>query len=519
MRQWNKRGCRGLVGLLIAVLLLTGSVPMARAATPVAPSLKGTGAIVVDFDTDEVYYEKNPDVARPIASMTKVMTLYLVFEELAAGNLTLDSYVTASQYAADVSANPEYSGHEGLVAGGQYQVDTLIRLITTQSCNGSVIVLAEHIGGGSEAAFVQRMNDKAAAWGIDAHFADVCGLVDEGNAVTPRAMAYIAKRIITDYPQILDYTSLTETQFQGKTFRTTNSLLKDETCPGVDGLKTGFTTLAGYCFTGTAQRDGRRIISVVLHTTNASARMSEGKALLEYGFARREEREAQWKTRVKSLELDITAQGPLWSNGETALSAAVKCPAGEVFGSLTWEVDGHALQEPEARWLRDGDVLTLPFKVPQGEDPLSVALTLTLPDGTQLRKETTLARAEGEMPFEGRMGMRRVEIYPEATLTVPFQIRLTAPISVEMTAGWFLDGAPIPGYVNSAFRVGDTLRTSGYTFQGSELTPGLHVLEFRCNAGGLAGIPQLSFTTEILVLDEGAGAVTADGVQGQANAA
>lgn len=287
----GRRIYRRLAGLVLVCALLVGALPTAHAAD--APTVQAAGAIVVDFDTGAVYYEKDADLARPVASMTKLMSLYLVFEEIAAWNFSMDRWVTASQYAADISNDPVYSGHEGLVAGEKYWVETLVELITTASCNGSMIVLAEQVGGGSEETFVQRMNDTAAGWGIEAHFADACGFVSEGNAVTPRAMAYIARRIITDFPYILDYTSLTSTEFQGKTFYTTNTLMREGRVEGIDGLKSGTTKAAGCCFTGTAQRHGRRIISVVLNAPSDSARMADTQALLEYGFACRME----WELR------------------------------------------------------------------------------------------------------------------------------------------------------------------------------------------------------------------------------
>ena len=300
----------GFAALLLVFALLAGSAPPAWAAA--TPTVQGTGAIVVDFDTGQVYYQKNADLARPVASMTKLMSLYLVFEEIEAGNLSLDSYVTASQYAADISNDPVYSGREGLEPGGRYKVDDLLRLITTASCNGSVIVLAEHIGGGSEEAFVQRMNGKAREWGVDARFADACGFVSEGNAVTPRAMATIARRLITDFPQILDYTSLTGTQFQGKTFHTTNTLMREGTVEGIDGLKSGTTKAAGCCFAGTARREGRRVISVVLNAPDQDARMADTQLLLEYGFARIAERAARRMWRISLLDyLHVPVYRPL----------------------------------------------------------------------------------------------------------------------------------------------------------------------------------------------------------------
>lgn len=488
-----------LTGLLLAVVLLTGLTPGGQAAEP---WVNATGAIVMDFDTDEVYYEKDADVARPIASMTKVMSLYLVFEEMAAGNLSPDTMVTASGYASAVSNNPIYSGLERLRMGGQYPVDTLIRLITTESCNGSVIALAEHISG-EEWLFVQRMNEKAVEWGIEAHFADSCGFEDQGNAVTPRAMAYIAKRIIADYPQILEYTSLLSTVFQGKTFNSTNTLLRNGTCEGIDGLKTGTTDGAGYCFTGTAQRDGRRIISVVMNTTGYSARMSEGKTLLEYGFTCRAEREEQWIQTAGELEVEVSAQGPLWSQAEVELSALVTAaPEEGVFGTVTWEVDGVPLEGSEGRLLRKGDTVTAPFTVPAGEEAVAAAMVLTLSDGTQVRREAKLKRPEEDMVLEGRLGLRQVEMYPETTLVVPFQVRLDRNVHGVMAAGWYLDGFPIPYYQNSAFRVGPEGKTSSYTLRGEDLTPGRHVLEFRCNTEGLPWIQEANFTLDILVLSE-----------------
>ena len=143
MKSTTSGPLRALLALVLsAALLLPGA---ASASAGSKPSVGGSGAIVMDCQTGEVYYEKNADTPRPAASMTKLMSVYLVFEEIAAGNLSLDSYVTASAYAAGISNNRAYSGLERLKTGGRYQVDTLLRLIMTASCNGSVIVLAEHI--------------------------------------------------------------------------------------------------------------------------------------------------------------------------------------------------------------------------------------------------------------------------------------------------------------------------------------------------------------------------------------
>ncbi|MBR2575705.1 MAG: D-alanyl-D-alanine carboxypeptidase, partial [Firmicutes bacterium] len=287
--------------LLVLMLTIVFSVPSFGAQ---APSVGAAGAAVIDFETGEFYFEKNGDTARPIASMTKVMSIYLVFEAIEEGKLSLDSMVTASSYAARVSANRNYSGHEGLVAGNQYKVDSLLRVIMTASANGSVIVLAEAVSG-SESAFVAKMNAKAQEMGITAHFADCCGLVSNGNAVTPKAMAQLAVNLIRDYPDVLRYSSLKSTSFNGKTFNSTNSLLKNNSVAGIDGLKTGTTSAAGYCYTATANQNDRRIIAVVMKATSSAARFTDAKAMLEYGFATRSEREVQW-AQAEKMEWDIT---------------------------------------------------------------------------------------------------------------------------------------------------------------------------------------------------------------------
>ena len=498
MKLTRSTPLRALLALVLAAAMLLPGVPAASAASK--PSVAGSGAVVMDYQTGEVYYEKNADTPRPAASMTKVMSAYLVFEEIAAGNLTLDTYVTASAYAAGISNNRAYSGLEHLKTGGRYKVDTLLRLIMTASCNGSVIVLAEHIGG-TEAAFVQRMNDKAAEWGIDARFADCCGFQDRGNAVTPRAMAVIAQRIIADYPQILAYSSLPSTTFQGQTFTSTNSLLRSGSCPGIDGLKSGTTSGAGYCYTGTASRDGRRIISVVMNSTSYSARMSDTKKLLEYGFSCRTEREAQWAAAAQSLEAAVSLEGGcLWPYVDNTLTAVLTGLDMEIPCTLSWELNGTPIGEPAPFLLKEGAQAQAVCTPPAGEAALTAALCFTLPDGQELRREVPLTGSLGELSFTGHLGMTEVTMYPEGALTVPLQVKNDQDLSLAVSAGWYLDGAPIPNYQNSAFRL-EPNGSSAYTLQGENLAPGTHTLEFRCNTQALPGIQQASFPLKLTVLE------------------
>lgn len=500
MKRARKGGA--LRGVFAAILLLALSLPGAMAAQE--PSISASGAVVMDFETGEFYYEKNADLARPAASMTKLMSLYLVFEEMEAGNLSPDSLVTAGTRAAAISNNSLYSGLERLRAGENYRVEDLLQIIMTKSCNGSVLVLAEHIGG-TEEAFVARMNETAAGWGLNAHFADSFGFRDDGNAVSPRAMALLARRLIADYPQILNYSSLPEATFQGRSFLSTNTLLRDNMLEGIDGLKTGTTDGAGYCFTGTAQREGHRIVSVVMDSASHAARMWESQALLEYGFSCRQAREQAWSAIGESLHADLSAQGPLWAQTEVTLTARLFGLTAEAGALVHWEVDGLPVEGSETPiWLMNGAVTETTALVPAGEGPLPVALVITLPNGVLLRQEVELERALEPVTFTGRMGARRLELYPETSLRIPFRICCDQDTYSVIPAGWYLDGEPIPLFQNAAFRVGPEGRTSGYTLIGEDLAPGEHLLEFRLNPGALPGVEQASFPLEILILDEAA---------------
>lgn len=393
------RKVRWLWALLALALVLTAPLPVRGADLPVAPPAESPdplvppqpaclGAILVDYDTGEVYLEKNADTPRPIASMTKVMTLYLVLEAIADGRLTRDQFVPAGYRAAAISNDPKYSGMEKLVAGNRYAVDTLMALAMVHSCNGSAVVLAEAVAG-SEWEFTRRMNEKAAEWGIDARFADCSGYEDRGNAVSPRAMAEIVRRVLTDYPQILNYSSLPAVEFHGEIFGNSNTMMTKGEFPGIDGLKTGFTYGAGSCFAATASRDGRRVISVVMGARDHTARMEESRALLEHGFARRQEREEERERLDASLLFSITPdQSVLYPYQTVTFTASLLCPEDlEVDCAAHWEVDGRPLGAGQEVTLADGAVLTARAAIPPDTDALRVALVLTLPYGGTLRRE------------------------------------------------------------------------------------------------------------------------------------
>lgn len=245
--------------------------------------ISSAGACVMDYDTGEILYEYNGNTTRVPASMTKIMNMYCVYEALKNGEITLDTVVPISQNVYEKSRNPLYQSVSPLYPEETYTVDEIIGVVVTYSASGAAVALAELVGGGSEAAFVERMNKKAAEMGIDAYYYDSCGIAN--NEISPIGMATLARNIIRDYPDILVRSSKKSVTFHGNTYNTTNHLLDTYYYQGADGLKTGTTAAAGYCFCGTAIRNGRRMISVTMSSTSTSQRFVDTAKLLDYGFS------------------------------------------------------------------------------------------------------------------------------------------------------------------------------------------------------------------------------------------
>ena len=273
-----------LLALTLLFALLLTSVVFAADA-PKKPAITADSAIVIDYDTGETLYEKDADTMRVPASMTKVMTAYIIFEELESGNLTLDTMVPISAANAQKSRDGKsYPTSVPLTAGSSVSVDTLLKLILIPSASASCIVMAEYISG-TEAAFVQRMNETAKRLGMTAEYKNSHGA--HVHYLTARSQAILVREFIHRFPQILDYTSMTGVTFNGKWYSNTNKLLPglDYAYPGADGFKTGTITAAGYCLSATAVKNGRRIISVVMHSDNDRTRHTDSTALLNYDFA------------------------------------------------------------------------------------------------------------------------------------------------------------------------------------------------------------------------------------------
>ena len=231
----------------------------------------------MDFNSGRVLVEKNADNHTEIASMTKLMTSYVVYKEIERGNVALDDLVTISENAWRTGGSRMF-----LEPGMKVTVEDLIKGMVIQSGNDACVALAEFLAG-TEDAFAGVMNYYAEQLGMkDSHFVNSTGLPKEGQYSTAHDVAILSKAIIRDFPDHYAWYSEKEFTFNKIRQHNRNNLLWRD--PAVDGLKTGHTDAAGYCLAASAKRDGMRLISVVMGAASEQARANESQTLLNYGF-------------------------------------------------------------------------------------------------------------------------------------------------------------------------------------------------------------------------------------------
>ncbi len=249
-----------------------------------ALNLSATGACTMDFETGEVFYEKNADAPMTPASLTKIMTLYIVYEEMEKGTLTPETLIPISYNAAHPK-DPDATNIP-LTVGELLPLSTLIDAMAIVSACGCCTAIAEYLSG-SEDVFATRMNETAAQMGINAYFTDASGLSDY-NLITPKGVATLIREFVKKHPQILEITKKQTVYIKGKKYEATNLLLPGgkKFYEGTDGFKTGTTTRAGKCIAATAQRGDTRIISVSMKSSTNALRYSDATALLDSAFAR-----------------------------------------------------------------------------------------------------------------------------------------------------------------------------------------------------------------------------------------
>lgn len=262
-------------------------------------------AIILDVDTGKILYAKDENEALPPASMTKMMTEYIVLQKINDGEISWDTTTQISDYVYEISKPGNNFSGIGLRQNIDYTVKELYEAMAINSDNGTTIALAELISG-SEGEFVKLMNETGEKMGLpDFKFVNSTGLdndslggkhpegtkADETNLLSAKSAALLAYHLVTDYPEVLDVSSVPEKEFEDQIIRNYNWMLPHETTflqqfyyEGVDGLKTGNTTLAGYTFTSTAKQKDRRLITVVMKTESEAVRFKETAKLLDYGF-------------------------------------------------------------------------------------------------------------------------------------------------------------------------------------------------------------------------------------------
>lgn len=261
-------------------LLFTMVVALVAGFTAAStPAVARYASIVVDSDSGQVLHAVNADTRNYPASLTKMMTLYLVFEALEKGTLTLDQRLIVSKRAAGMPPSKL-----GLNAGNSIAVEDAILALTTKSANDVAVVVAEALGG-SEIEFAKLMTKRAGELGMSrTTFRNASGLPNRAQKSTARDMVRLAQALQSDYPQYYHYFSATEFTYLGRTYRNHNRLLKSY--DGTDGIKTGYTRASGFNLVSSVQRDGRRVIAVVLGGKTARSRDSHMVKLLDRGFTK-----------------------------------------------------------------------------------------------------------------------------------------------------------------------------------------------------------------------------------------
>lgn len=347
---------------LLCMTLFPGNVLPVRAVTEItAPS-----AILLEASTGQVIYEKNATERRSPASITKIMTLLLIFEALSEGKVSLQDEVVTSAHAKSMGGSQVF-----LEEGETQTLETMIKCIVIASGNDASVAVAEHIAG-SEADFVEKMNAKATELGmVDTHFEDCCGLTDsDGHYTTAKDVAIMSRELTVKYPEVFTYTriwmeDITHVTRRGSstfTLSSTNKLLK--WYQWTTGLKTGSTAKAKFCISATASKDGMDLIAVIMGAPDPKERFHDAEKLLNYGFSVSnlyvdENKEPLPQMRVEggveesvSLHyaeefryLDVTGRDLSAVEKELKLPGSVKAPVteGETAGQAVYRIGGEEI--------------------------------------------------------------------------------------------------------------------------------------------------------------------------------
>ncbi|MBE7051814.1 MAG: D-alanyl-D-alanine carboxypeptidase [Ruminococcaceae bacterium] len=265
--------------LILCTVIIVLSLLTPVYAETIAPEISAPSALLMDYSTGEILYEKNPHEKKPMASVTKIMTMLIAMEEIDAGNLSYDDIITASAHAKSYGGSTIF-----LEEGEQMSVTDILKGVAVASGNDAAVALGEHISG-TEAAFVQRMNQRAAELGMtNTNFVNCNGLDADGHYSTAYDIALMSRELMK-HPDIFTYTTIWMDSLRGGAFTLSNTNKLVRFYEGSTGLKTGSTSKAGFCISATAKRDNMHLIAVIMAAETSKSRQADASALLNYGFS------------------------------------------------------------------------------------------------------------------------------------------------------------------------------------------------------------------------------------------
>lgn len=349
---------RIVVWLTVLITVMSVIVPVKAEG----PEIEAPCAILTEASTGRVIYEKNADESLHPASITKIMTLLIIFDAVDDGSISPEDTVTVSEHAASMGGSQVF-----LEPGETQTVETMIKCIAIASANDACVAMAEHISG-SEDAFLQSMNERAEALGMNnTHFVNCCGLDADGHMTTARDVAIMSRELITAHPAIHDYSciwmdTITHVTRRGESefvLNNTNKLLKQY--EWATGLKTGSTSLAKFCLSATARRNDIELISVIMASPSGKTRVSDSIALLNYGYGIcslyhdnnmpsidvipikggiRSDISVEYSSQMNYLFTDKYDASLIESHAEYLEDLEAPVQKGDVIGQLTYTYDG-----------------------------------------------------------------------------------------------------------------------------------------------------------------------------------
>ena len=362
----------------------------AGSVTVTAPSV-----LLMEASTGKVLYEKDADTRRPPASVTKVMTILLIYDALSAEKIHKEDVVTTSEYAASMGGSQVF-----LEAGEEQTVDTLLKCIVVSSANDACVAMAEYISG-TEEAFVQQMNERAKGLGMEnTVFKNCNGLDTDGHVTTARDIALMSRELITKYPDVYEYTKIWMDTIVHKTKKgeeefglsNTNKLIRQYSY--ATGLKTGSTGEAKFCLSATAQKDGIDLIAVIMAAPDVKTRFADAQTLLNYGFSIcRKYEDPDWESVQKTVKvergeedqvkvvqksgfsyLDVSGADVSGVEKKVVPKASLKAPVkkGQKAGTVQYLLNGEKIGEVELAAADDVPAMSLKHAIEDVLDSFSL---------------------------------------------------------------------------------------------------------------------------------------------------